>query len=103
MNLSEADVKTRISDAIKPYLKVASVFVFRRTPVAAGIKEIVFAVKVKRDADIGESMVDALMTLGNAGDINFPEKIEFAESTLDFNDGLEHEYFMVKATLWSGV
>jgi hypothetical protein len=103
MNLSEADVKTRISDAIKPYLKVASVFVFRRTPAASGIKEVIFAVKVKRDDDIGESICDALQALGNSGDLNFPEKIEFAESTLDFNDGLEHEYFMVKATLWSGV
>jgi len=101
--IGENDVKTRINDVIRPIVKTADVFVFRRTPMASALKEIVFAVKVKRDADIGESMVDALMTLGNAGDLNFPEKIEFAESTLDFNDGLEHEYFMVKATLWSGV
>lgn len=101
--MSESDVKTRISDAIRPIVKTADVFVFRRTPTASTLKEVVFAVKVKRDADIGESMINALMTLGNAGDINFPEKIEFAESTLDFNDGLEHEYFMIKATLWSGV
>lgn len=101
--ISESDVKTRISDAIRPILKTADVFVFRRTPTASTLKEVVFAVKVKRDADIGEAIVNALMTLGNSGDINFPEKIEFAESTLDFNDGLEHEYFMVKATLWSGV
>ncbi len=101
--IGENDVKTRINDAIRPIVKTADVFVFRRTPVAAALKEVVFAVKVKRDADIGESMINALMTLGNAGDINFPDKIEFAESTLDFNDGLEHEYFMVKATLWSGV
>lgn len=100
--MSEADVKTRISNAIRPVVKTADVFVFRRTPTASTIKEVVFAVKVKRDTDIGESMVNALMTLGNAGDINFPENIEFAESTLDFNEGLEHEYFMVKATLWSG-
>ncbi|HEX5330793.1 hypothetical protein [Sulfuricurvum sp.] len=100
--MGEDDVKTRINDAIRPIVKTGDVFVFRRTPMAASLKEVVFAVKVKRDADIGESMVNALMSLGNAGDINFPEKIEFAESTLDFNDGLEHEYFMVKATLWSG-
>ena len=100
--MSESDVQTRINDAIRHIVKTGEVFVFRRTPVAAELKEVVFAVKVKRDADIGESMVNAFMTLGNVGDINFPEKIEFAESTLDFNDGLEHEYFMVKATLWSG-
>lgn len=101
--MSEADVKIRISDAVRPIVKTADVFVFRRTPTASTLKEVVFAVKVKRDADIGESMVNALMTIGNAGDLNHPEKIEFAESTLDFNEGLEHEYFMVKATLWSGV
>jgi len=100
--MGENDVKTRINDVIRPIVKTGDVFVFRRTLVAAALKEVVFAVKVKRDADIGESVVNALMTLGNAGDINFPEKIEFAESTLDFNEGLEHEYFMVKATLWSG-
>lgn len=101
--MSENDIKTRINDAIRPIVKTADVFVFRRTPVAATLKEVIFAVKVKRDADIGESMVNVLMKLGNAGDINFPERIEFAESTLDFNDALEHEYFMVKATLWSEV
>lgn len=101
--MNETDVKTRINDAIRPIVKTADVFVFRRTPIVSSLKEVVFAVKVKRDADVGESMVNVLMTLGNAGDINFPEKIEFAESTLDFNDGLEQEYFMVKATLWSGV
>jgi len=100
--MGENDVKNRINDAIRPIVKTADVFIFRRTPTASTLKEVVFAVKVKRDADIGESMTNALMTLGNAGDISFPEKIEFAESTLDFNDGLEHEYFMVKATLWSG-
>ena len=100
--MTEAIVKTRINDAIRPIIKIADVFVFRRIPTAATLKEVVFAVKIKRDADIGESITNALMTLGNAGDINFPEKIEFAESTLDFNDGLEHEYFMVKTTLWSG-
>ena len=103
MNLSEADVKARILDAIRPHVKVASVFVFRRTPAASGIKEVVFAVKAKRDDVIGESVCNALQTLGNSGDLNFPEEIRFAESTLDFNDGLEHEYLMVKATLWSGV
>lgn len=101
--MNENDVKTRINDAIRPIIKTAEVFVFRRTPIAATLKEVVFAVKAKRDSAIGESIVNTLMTLGNAGDINFPESIEFAESTLDFNDGLEHEYFMVKATLWSGV
>lgn len=101
--MSENDVKTRINNAIRTILKTGDVFVFRRTPIASSLKEVVFTVKVKRDADIGEAIVNALMTLGNSGDINFPEKIEFAESTLDFNDGLEHEYFMVKATLWSGV
>lgn len=103
MKLTESDVKTRISDAIRPYLKTASIFVFRRTPLASAIKEVVFAVKIKRDEDIGEAVCNALQSIGNAGDLNHPEEIRFAESTLDFNDGLEHEYFMVKATLWSGV
>lgn len=101
--MSESDVKIRISDAIRPIVKTADVFVFRRTTTASALKEVVFAVKVKRDDQIGETLCNALQAIGNAGDINHPEEISFVESTLDFNDGLEHEYFMVKATLWSGV
>lgn len=103
MNLSENDVKIRIADAIRPFVKTAPIFVFKRAPIASALKEVIFAVKVKRDDAIGETVCDALQVIGNAGDLNHPEEIRFIESTLDFNDGLEHEYFMVKATLWSGV
>jgi len=100
--MNENDVKVRISDAIRLFIKVADVFVYKRIPSAATIKEVIFAVKVKREASTGEAIVNALMNIGISGDINWPEKIEFVESTLDFNDGLEHEYFMVKATLLIG-
>lgn len=100
--MTETGARDRIASVVKPISAVADLFVFRRTPIANGLKEVMFAIKIKRDALNGSAMADALMGLANAGDINFPEKIEFAESTLDFNDGLEHEYFMVKATLWTG-
>lgn len=101
--MNENSVIELISNVVRPIVKVADIFVFRRTPSTASTKEVLFCLKIKREEAKGELIANALMNLSQLGNINYPEKIEFVESTLDFNEMLEHEFFMVKATLWSGV
>jgi len=94
----ENEARTFIADVIRPIFHSADLFIVERNPQNIGLRDVVFAAKVKRD----EQKADQLINAFYMKQVSNSEKFEWQGSKIDFLNDLEHEYFMIKVVVENG-
>jgi len=95
---NENEARVFIADIIRPIFSTADLFIAERNPQNIGLRDVLFAAKVKRD----EQKADRLVNAFYQKQILYSEALEWQGSKTDFLNDLEHEYFMIKAVIENG-
>lgn len=95
---SEAEAKELISGIIRPFFAVAQLIIVDRNPINIGLREVIFAAKVKKD----DAKCHLLINAFKEAQVSQSERLEWQGTKMDFMNDEEHEYIMVKAVIENG-
>lgn len=95
---SEAEAKTEIGNIIRPFFGTAQLTIVDRNAINIGLREVIFAAKVKKD----DEKCDLLINAFKDAQVSQSERLEWQGTKMDFMNDTEHEYIMVKAVIENG-
>lgn len=95
---SETDARTVISNIMRPFFSSAQLTIVDRNAINIGLREVIFAAKVKKD----DEKCDLLINAFKDAQVSQSERLEWQGTKMDFMNDTEHEYIMIKAVVENG-
>lgn len=93
--VDEATARAEIVAIVAPIIKTAEVFIIERQAINVGLRDTIFAVRIKQGDAKSEMLINAIM--------NYPvqsgKAMVFDGSKLDMMGDVPNEYILVKVTI----
>jgi hypothetical protein len=93
--IDEATARADIVSIVSPIMRTAEVFIIERQPINVGLRDTVFAVRIKQGDAKSETLVNAIMNY----QVESGKALVFDGSKLDMMGDVPNEYILVKVTI----
>lgn len=96
---NEDEARADITLVLKPIFGTAHLIVAEREAINITLRSVIFVARVRKDDSKSEQVTNAFYILQKSSSY---EKLEWQGTKIDFINGSEDEYIMIKAVIQNG-